>query len=422
MFMPRVDRSPVLPGRSLNEHTALRRNLFAELIRQFHPRTLPDFHHTFDDALTVFVITSIGPSEKSVESSLQYWLTFLKFIVQKLDLHMDVPHLCEDDKEERRRLWWATYIIDRHSSLSFNSRPLSTDHECHQLPTPRSDSIWDQTGSLTAAKDDMNYGTDILKYAVCSLDMFGVFIPLSRILGEILEYHFLCGSATFNQSADYLLSVRRNIEGNLGLWFISFQSLVEPDFAKLAEVQGEAPALREEPQIAYYALHLYHCMHILLYGPMDIVVMYEDLKWQASSEFVAACEHANACAKMAQHVLRVDPHLSLMYRYYGTYFLQSCFIFLILAQKLGRQSDDLIISNCAINLEVLDKFILTTNMDYQHDFAKLLRKVLSDLIQHPTSKEPELEEAAQSSLDPEMLRYRWIPGFKGLVPNPDLVE
>uniref|UniRef100_A0A093V8Y3 Xylanolytic transcriptional activator xlnR n=1 Tax=Talaromyces marneffei PM1 TaxID=1077442 RepID=A0A093V8Y3_TALMA len=380
MFMPRVDRSPVLPGRSLNEHTALRRNLFAELIRQFHPRTLPDFHHTFDDALTAFVITSIGPSEKSVESSLQYWLTFLKFIVQKLDLHMDVPHLCEDDKEERRRLWWATYIIDRHSSLSFNSRPLITDHECHQLPTPRSDSIWDQTGSLTAAKDDMNYGTDILK-----------------ILGEILEYHFLCGSATFNQSADYLLSVRRNIEGNLGLWFISFQSLVEPDFAKLAEVQGEAPALRDEPQIAYYALHLYHCMHILLYGPMDIVVMYEDLKWQASSEFVAACEHANACAK-------------------------SCFIFLILAQKLGRQSDDLIISNCAINLEVLDKFILTTNMDYQHDFAKLLRKVLSDLIQHPTSKEPELEEAAQSSLDPEMLRYRWIPGFKGLVPNPDLVE
>lgn len=125
-------------------------------------------------------------------------------------------------------------------------------------------------------------------------------LTTSRILGEILEYHFLCGSATFNQSADYLLSVRRNIEGNLGLWFISFQSLVEPDFAKLAEVQGEAPALREEPQIAYYALHLYHCMHILLYGPMDIVVMYEDLKWQASSEFVAACEHANACAKVSQ--------------------------------------------------------------------------------------------------------------------------
>lgn len=125
---------------------------------------------------------------------------------------------------------------------------------------------------------------------------------------------------------------------------------------------------------------------------------------------------------MAQHILRVDPHLSLMYRYYGTYFLQSCFIFLILAQKLGRQSDSLIIGNCATNLEVLDKFILTTNMDYQHDFARLIRKVLSDLIQNPASKEIEPQENIQPSLDPEMLRYRWIPGFKGLLPNLDRVE
>lgn len=125
---------------------------------------------------------------------------------------------------------------------------------------------------------------------------------------------------------------------------------------------------------------------------------------------------------MAQHILRVDAHLSLMYRYYGTYFLQSCFIFLILAQKLGRQSDSLIISNCTINLEVLDQFILTTNMDYQHDFARLLRKVLSDLIQHPASEESESQEETQPSLDPEMLRYRWVPGYKGLLPNLDRFE
>ncbi|KUL89829.1 hypothetical protein ZTR_02723 [Talaromyces verruculosus] len=340
---------------------ALRRNLFEELIREFHPRTLPDSHHTFDDALTAFMITSIGPSEKSVESSLQYWLMFLEFIVQKLDLRMDAPHLGEEDKEERRRLWWAAYIIDRHSSLSFNSRPVITDQECHQLPVPCSDSIWDQTGPLSAGQNETSYEADILNYAVRSLDMFGVFIPLSRQI--------------FQRSSVKI----RTIEGNLRLWFVSFQSLVGPDFVQLAEVESETSALH-------------------------------------------SCEHANACAKMAQRILRVDPHLSLMYRYYGTYFLQSCFIFLILAQKLGRQSDSLIISNCAINLEVLDKFILTTNMDYQHDFARLLRKVLSDLVQHPVSEEFELQENIQPSLDPEMLRYRWIPGFKGLLPNLSRVE
>ena len=127
-----------------------------------------------------------------------------------------------------------------------------------------------------------------------------------RILGEILEYHFLRGSATFNQSPDYLLSARQNIEGNLSLWFISFQSLVGADFVQLAEVESEVSTLQCEAHIAFYALHLYHCMHILLYGPMDIVVMYEDLKWQASSEFVAACDHANACAKVSREMAYRD--------------------------------------------------------------------------------------------------------------------
>lgn len=78
------------------------------------------------------------------------------------------------------RLWWAAYIIDRHSSLSFNSRPVITDQECYQLPTPCSDSIWDQTDPLPTGKNNTSYEADILSYAVRSLDMFGVFIPLSR--------------------------------------------------------------------------------------------------------------------------------------------------------------------------------------------------------------------------------------------------
>lgn len=110
-----------------------------------------------------------------------------------------------------------------------------------------------------------------------------------------------------------------------------------------------------------------------------------------------------------------------MYRYFGTYFLQSSFIFLILAQKLGQQSDSLILRNCAINLQVLDKFVLATNMDYQRTFAELLRKALSHNMERSSQDQGHtyhdrtspLEEV-ESHLDPEMLRYRWTPGFTGL--------
>lgn len=109
-----------------------------------------------------------------------------------------------------------------------------------------------------------------------------------------------------------------------------------------------------------------------------------------------------------------------MYRYFGTYFLQSSFIFLILAQKLGQNSDGLILRNCAINLQVLDKFVLTTNMDYQRTFAQLLRKALSSNVEHSSSILPDSRDSdvpfheLPIRLDQEMMRYRWIPGFTGL--------
>lgn len=130
--------------------------------------------------------------------------------------------------------------------------------------------------------------------------------------------------------------------------------------------------------------------------------------------------------KVARHILRIDPQLSLMYRFFGTYFLQSSFIFLILAQKLGKQSDDLILRNCSINLQVLDMFVAATNMDYQRTFAKLLRRTLSfnmaessgDSAPSHSHLTPELTGVPQSSLDPEMLRYRWAPGYTGLWVGP----
>ncbi|RAL15789.1 uncharacterized protein BO97DRAFT_175414 [Aspergillus homomorphus CBS 101889] len=70
-----------------------------------------------------------------------------------------------------------------------------------------------------------------------------------------------------------------------------------------------------------------------------------------------------------------------MYRYFGIYFLQPSFIFLILAQKLGQKSDNLILRNCAINLQVLDKFVLATNMDFQRTLNPSMEIHYQDMIE-----------------------------------------
>lgn len=250
--------------------------------------------------------------------------------------------------------------------------------------------------------------------------------------------------------------MQKNILQNLEIWYRSFEALVGSEFCAIAEPDCDSFPAADIPTVAYYGFHMYHCMFVLLHGPMDVVRMYQDLTWQSSSDFLTAGEHAVACAnvshpkshcnilinrkllsfqihrcshkriKIARHILRIDPQLSLMYRFFGTYFLQSSFIFLILAQKLGKRSDDLILRNCSINLQVLDMFVAATNMDYQRTFAKLLRRALSfnmaestgDSVPGQDQPTPELTGALQLPLDPEMFRYRWAPGYTGLWVGP----
>lgn len=50
--------------------------------------------------------------------------------------------LIEEMKEERRRLWWLLYMVDRHLGLCYN-RPLAMlDNECEDLFQPVPDTLW----------------------------------------------------------------------------------------------------------------------------------------------------------------------------------------------------------------------------------------------------------------------------------------
>jgi xylanolytic transcriptional activator XlnR len=104
----------------------------------------------------------------------------------------------------------------------------------------------------------------------------------------------------------------------------------------------------------------------------------------------------------------------MLYRLFGTYLLQSSFIFLILIRKL-KDPDQYILSCCTTNLRALDAFVATVNISYQKTFARMLRETLSrrmnpqqDLVTDGSSSEQD------DNLSPELLKYRWTPGFNGL--------
>ena len=209
--------------------------------------------------------------------------------------------------------------------------------------------------------------------------------------------------------------MRGKILQDLQTWFDSLQELVPSDFCKMTTTSSEAPI------VAYYALHLYHCLHVLVYGKMDLINMYHDTEWQASADFVKAGENAMTCAivmifppivrrswlsNIARCILQKDPRLHILYRLFGTYFLQASFIFMILAKKL--RADPLILDNCSSNLNALDVVAKRSNIKYRRDFANVLRKIMSDRISSSN-------DASQLNIfEPELKQYRWTGGHSVL--------
>lgn len=120
--------------------------------------------------------------------------------------------------------------------------------------------------------------------------------------------------------------------------------------------------------------------------------------------------------QISRFIIIADPHFSLLYRIFGTYLVQSSFIFLILARKFGPRSDELILDDCAINLQVLDIFAQNSNMSYQRDFARILRRTLSKSVVSASGGEAHSSafEGSAEPLDPELLQYRWTAGYSGL--------
>jgi xylanolytic transcriptional activator XlnR len=119
-------------------------------------------------------------------------------------------------------------------------------------------------------------------------------------------------------------------------------------------------------------------------------------------------------------IIIADPHFCLLYRLFGTYLVQSSFIFLILARKFGSMSDQVILDHCEINLQVLDIFVQNSNMTYQRDFAKILRRTLSKSVVGRSSGEAHSSASDDTeTLDRELLQYRWTAGYSGLWTSPD---
>ncbi|KAF1994417.1 hypothetical protein P154DRAFT_447621 [Amniculicola lignicola CBS 123094] len=351
-------------------------------------------------------------------------------------------NLTEEQKEERRRIWWLLYTVDRHLALCYN-RPLSLlDSECLGLLQPVDDSLWqagefyngDSAQSLidpNSPYSQRRRGPDPL---CTGNSIFGFFLPLMTILGEIVDLNHARNHPRFGLRArngsdwdDHAAEISRQLEAyGETLQELKTQALNEanaeahepmhPGTPSARSVNSTSSRVQESLMrakiVGAYGTHLMHTLQILLNGKWDPISLLDDNDlWISSQSFIDATGHAVSAAEALNEILEHDPDLSFMPFFFGIYLLQGSFLLLLIADKLQGEANPNVVKACETIVRAHEACIVTLNTEYQRNFRKVMRSALQQVRGRGMDEHAEFAQLRRR----EMLSlYRWSGDGTGL--------
>lgn len=285
--------------------------------------------------------------------------------------------ITEEEREERRRVWWLVFAVDRHLALCYNRPLFLLDIECDGLLQPMDDVEWqagdfyngDSSIHITSPNGSQRIRRRGPNFECTSHSIFGYFLPLMTILGEIVDlFHqknhprFGLGFRSTSEWDDHASEIARNLE-------IYGQSLKEFENMNLSvpnpppedltmddpphpgtpsmhsghSAHSHRTAASVHPSeadiqtkiVVAYGTHVMHVLHILLTGKWDPISLLDDNDlWISSQSFLDATSHAVSAAEAIKTILDLDPGLEHMPFFFGVYLLQGSFLLLLIADKL----------------------------------------------------------------------------------------
>lgn len=313
----------------------------------------------------------------------------------------------EEEREERRRIWWLLFCVDRHLSLCYNKALFLLDSECDSLFQPMDDANF-QSGnfdqqSSNAFESDPNQDPSLDSgsctnsrrrgpgFECTGHSIFGYFLPLMTILGEIVDLKMARNHPRFgtnspfrsaqewdNQSAE----ITRQLEA-YGRSLVEFEKKhlggQEDSRDDGSQAGGEGSVHSAHTSSSYvtssairtrivlaYSTHVMHVLHILLTGKWDPISLLDDADlWISSDSFVTSTSHAVSAAEAINSILEWDEGLEFMPFFFGVYLLQGSFLLLLIADKLGVEASGRVIGACEGVVRAIEACVVTLNTEYQ---------------------------------------------------------
>ncbi|OAQ57940.1 transcriptional activator xlnR [Purpureocillium lilacinum] len=302
-------------------------------------------------------------------------------------------YVSEEEREERRRLWWLLYMVDRHTALCYNRALFLLDADCEGLLQPMDENTW-QNGEFKPqieTDSDANSVVCVSRPSGPQVEctgngVFGFFLPLMTILGEIVDLRHMKNHPRFGTSfqvpsvqTEHFWDQRANeIRRHLQTYELSLQSFQGQEMTAQTNWNSSGkPAYTDRPnhrtrteipdQMAVsYGTFVMHVLHILLEGkwdPIDLLTN-SDL-WISSTSFVTATNHAMSAAEAANRLLEIDSGLNFMPFFLGIYLFQGSFLPIMIAEKLSCDTSPDMIKACETMLRANETCIVTLNTEYQ---------------------------------------------------------
>ncbi|KFY40466.1 hypothetical protein V494_03480 [Pseudogymnoascus sp. VKM F-4513 (FW-928)] len=374
------------------------------------------------------------------------------------DDDLETPHpptgspgsITEEEREERRRIWWLVYTVDRHLSLCYNKPLFLLDVECDRLLQPMDDTLW-QSGEFYSGDSSLHItspnGSARIRrkgpnFECTGHSIFGYFLPLMTILGEIVDLNhaknhprFGVGFRSAQEWDDYANEITQQLEA-YGRSLKDFElrhlsgndenaganngadgmAMGQNDTSSPHSVNTTTSRMTTESDIqtrivVAYGTHVMHVLHILLTGKWDPISLLDDNDlWISSQSFINATGHAVSAAEAIENILEFDPGLEFMPFFFGVYLLQGSFLLLLIADKLQSEASPSVVKACETIVRAHEACVVTLNTEYQRNFRKVMRSALAQV----RGRLPEDIGEQQLRRREVLSLYRWTGDGTGL--------
>jgi hypothetical protein len=321
----------------------------------------------------------------------------------------------EEEREERRRIWWLLYIADRHLALCYNRPLVLLDVECEELLLPIDEAIWQFSDVFNG--DSIMQGSSPAggfagqrrrrgpTFECTGHSIFGYFLPLMSILGGIVDLHHARNHPRFGggfRSDEEWDAHESEISQQLELYGRSLQefgarhssanvygssddqNMLGANPSQINGSGGAVPPMGRRGSrmtesdtqtriVVAYGTHIMHVLHVLLAGKWDPISMLEDSDhWISSQSFISSTGHAVAAAEAVEDILKYDPSLNFMPFFFGIYLLQGSFLLLLMADKLQGEASPPVVKACETIVRAHEACVITLNTEYQVRFKQML--------------------------------------------------